>query len=291
MQLSAEAAARTAERLDLSIDIQFAEREYTTQVRQIYGIVRSLPRPAVVLVTPVQETALRSISEQTVETGIGWLWLSRSVGNEDELRARFPHLPIGLVTPDHGEAGRIQARQVRALLPNGGPILYVQGRMTNQSARLRAEAFREALGRGGPAIEIVGDLDGNWSPEAARSALARWMQMMAPTRLRPEAIVCQSDAMATGVIAGLKVLAETLGEPALVRVPVLGSDGLRAVGRHLVDVGQLAATILLPITTERAMQVVAAYLDSGEVPPPEIVLTPTGYPAEAALAERTRCTA
>jgi ABC-type sugar transport system substrate-binding protein len=291
MQLSAEAASRAADRLGVSLDIQFAEREFTTQVRQIYSAIRGIPRPSIVMVTPVQESALRTLSEQTVDSGIGWFWLSRSVGNEKELRARHPQLPICMITPDQREAGRIQARQVKALLERGGRLLYVQGRMTNQSARLRAEAFRETLARGGSGLELIGELDGNWSPDAAKQALDRWMQVMKPTRLRPDAVVCQSDAMATGILAGLKALAEATGEPALARIPVLGADGLRAIGRHMVDAGQLAATILLPITTERALQAAAAFFDNGELPPAEITLEPVPYPEEAVMVRRWRRTA
>jgi ABC-type sugar transport system substrate-binding protein len=287
MQLSAEAASQLAERLDISIDIQFAEGDFTTQVRHVYMAMRSVPRPAIVMVTPVREAALKTLSEQTIDAGIGWFWLSRSLGNEAELRQKYPALPICLVTPDQREAGRIQARQVRALLPGGGHILYVQGRMTNQSAGLRADAFRDALR--GSGVEIIGELDGNWSGPDAGQAVLRWMRVMRPTTLRPQAIVCQSDAMAVGLL-------ETLGAATaegldLGRLPILGADGLRAIGRHLVDAGQLAATILLPITTERALHLAAAFLDRGERPPAEVVLTPTPYPDEATLVRRWRRTA
>jgi ABC-type sugar transport system substrate-binding protein len=114
---------------------------------------------------------------------------------------------------------------------------------------------------------------------------------MRPTAVRPDVIVCQSDAMATGILEGLKSLAESVGEPNLVRVPVLGADGLRAIGRHMVDAGMLAATILLPITTERALQAAATYFDTGDLPPAEITLEPLPYPEEAVMVRRWRRTA
>ena len=287
MQLSAEAASRAADRLRLTLDIQFAESNFTTQVRQLYLATRAVPRPDVVLVTPVEEAALKTISEQTAAAGIGWFWMNRSVGNEKELRARFPELPIGLVSPDQKEAGRIQARQARALLSGPGRVLFVQGRMTNQSARLRADAFREDLKRY-PGLEIIGELDGNWSAEGAQQAVARWLDVMRPTPLRPDVVICQNDAMATGVLEALPAAAVRMEEPALAHLPVVGADGVKAVGRHMVDVGKLAATTLLPITADRGLQAVAAFLDSGERPPAEVILQPAAYPDEATMVRRWR---
>jgi ABC-type sugar transport system substrate-binding protein len=287
MQLSAEAASHAADRVGLSLDIQFAEGDFTTQVRQLYAVTRAVPRAESVLVTPVQESALKTLSEQTVAAGVGWFWLSRSIGNERELRERHPKVPVCLVTPDQREAGRIQARQARALIPGHGRVLYVQGRMTNQSARLRAEAFRETLLRS-TGLELIGELDGNWSPLAAQQAVTRWLQVMRPTALRPDVIVCQNDAMATGVLEALKAFAESTGDPQAARTPVIGSDGLRAIGRHLVDSGVLAATVLLPTAADRAVEAAAAFFATGERPPAEITLPPQPYPDEAAMVRRWR---
>jgi ABC-type sugar transport system substrate-binding protein len=291
MQLSAEAASRAAEKLGVPIDIQFAEGDFTIQVRQVYAAIRGASRPAILMVTPVQESALGTLSEQAVQAGVGWFWLSRSLGNEAALRDRYPQVPVCLVSPDQGEAGRIQARQLRALLPNGGHVLYVQGRMTNQSSKLRAEGFRGTVKRQATGIEIIGELDGNWSASDAQQAVTRWMRVMRPTSLRPQAIVCQSDAMATGVLDALKLLGAELGDPELLRLPVLGADGLRAIGRHMVDSGLLAATLLVPVTTERALLLADAFLQRGERPPAQVILTPEAYPDEATMIRRWRRTA
>ena len=290
MQLSAEAAAQAAERLDVDLDIQFAEGDFTTQVRQLYVVTRALPRPAIVMMTPVQESALGSLSEQTVASGIGWFWLNRSIGNERALRQQYPRVPVSLISPDQREAGRIQARQVKALLPSGGRILYMQGRMTNQSARLRADAFHDAVRRT-PGLEMIGDLDGNWAADAARQAISRWLDVMRPTPLRPDVIVCQNDAMASGVLEALKGFSQATGDAEVARTPVIGSDGLRAIGRHMVDAGALAATVLLPTATDRAVAAAAAFFESGELPPAEITLAPQAYPDEVTMIRRWRRTA
>ena len=282
MQLSAELASATAASTGVEVDVQFAEGDFTAQVRQVLSAMRALPRPRVILMMPIQESSLKAISEQATAAGIGWFWLSRSAGNHVELQQRYPGLPISFVTPDQREAGRIQGGQIRALLPKGGRVLWIHGRMSNQSTLVRTAGTREALAKA-EGIEIVGELDGNWSADDTTTAALRWLRTMWPTRLRPRVIACQSDVMASGALNALKVLSSELNDPSLLQVPLLGCDGLRSFGRRMVDEGIFAATTVLPTTTERAVRLAAAALDRGEMPPSEVVLEPQPYPDEATL--------
>jgi ABC-type sugar transport system substrate-binding protein len=168
------------------------------------------------------------------------------------------------------------------MLPRGGRVLHVLGRMSNQSARLRTEGFDEIL-RDSPSIEVVARLDGDWSADAARQAVSRWLSMVGARRRWPDAIVCQNDAMANGVAQGLRALESELGEPALSRLPVVGLDGLLSVGQALVDSGTLVATTVLPFTSDAALEAAALYIDTGELPPASIVLSPSAYPPPLVL--------
>jgi inositol transport system substrate-binding protein len=286
MRATADAAARVALSLGIAVDTVFAEGDFTVQVHQLYDAMRQGSGLSLLMVMPVEERALRTVSEQALQAGIGWFWLSRSVDNVAELRQRFPELPISLITPDHVESGRIQARQLRALLPRGGRVLHVLGRMSNQSARLRAQGFEELVSGTEPAIEVLAKLDGNWSPVAARSAVSHWLSVMRPTRHPPDAVVCQNDAMAKGVVEALRTLALETGDSELAALPVIGVDGLREVGRLLVDDGTLTATTLLPMTSDVAVRAAAAYILHGEMPPQRIVLEPKPYPAPSLIRPR-----
>jgi ABC-type sugar transport system substrate-binding protein len=241
-----------------------------------------------VLVLPVQETALKSLSETTVALGVGWVFLNRSAGNVRELREANAQVPSGLVSPDQREIGRVQARQLRRLFPQGAQILYVQGRVTTSSAEARAAGLREVLREPGPPIEIAATVDGNWTARDAEAALARWIQLMGPTHLRVDAVVCQSDFMAVGVLAALHAASGALEDGGLRSLPVLGCDGLGSVGRRLVDEGRLAATVVVPPTADRALDGVAAFYRHGTVMPEETRLPPRGYPEDAVLGRRER---
>ena len=71
--------------------------------------------------------------------------------------------------------------------------------------------------------------------------------------------------------------------PDWARVPFTGCDGLPEGGQRLVNVKQLAATIIAPSNSGPAIDLVARWLKTKEQPPPQVVLNPTSYPPEADL--------
>jgi len=290
-QMHAEAAAVAAERLGARLEVQFAGGDFSVQVRQIYESThREGDKPDVVLVMPVKEAALKSLSETTVSNGVGWVFLNRFAGTIEGLRQVNPRMLVSFVAPDQKHIGRIHARQARLLLPQGGSVLYIHGRITTSSAEARQAGFREALAMPGPPIDVVACLDGNWSSQDTQSVLTRWLQLMVPANLRVDAIVCQSDFMAAGALEALRLTAERLNNPTVARLPVLGCDGLTSVGKKLVDDGRLAATVVVPTSSDKAVElVVAAY--RGASLPAEVLLEPRAYPDDAALMRQHRQTA
>src|SRR3982751_4138081 len=80
-QLQANAAMETAARLGASVEVDYAQGDFSLQVRQIFKATRhDGPLPDVVMVMPVQESALKSLSETTVGLNIGWVYLNRCAG-------------------------------------------------------------------------------------------------------------------------------------------------------------------------------------------------------------------
>jgi len=290
-QMHAESAAVAAERLGARLEVQFAGGDFSVQVRQIYESThREGDKPDVVLVMPVKEAALRSLSETTVSAGVGWVFLNRLAGTIEGLRQVNPRMLVAFVAPDQKHIGRIHARQARLLLPQGGSVLYVHGRITTSSAEARQAGFREALAMPGPPIDVVACLDGNWNSQDTQSVLTRWLQLMVPAKLRLDAIVCQSDFMAAGALEALRATAERLNNPMVARLPVLGCDGLTSVGKKLVDDGRLAATVVVPTSSDKAVElVVAAY--RGASLPAEVLLEPRAYPDDVTLMRQHRQTA
>jgi ABC-type sugar transport system substrate-binding protein len=288
-QLQANVAMETAARLGASVEVDYAQGDFSLQVRQIFKATRhDGPLPDVVMVMPVQESALKSLSETTVGLNIGWVYLNRCAGNVPALRRVNPKVPSCLVTPDQKEIGRVHARQLRQVFPEGAHILYLQGRVTTSSSEARAAGLREGLAEPGPRIEIVSTIDGNWTATDARSSLTRWLHLMLPARLRIDAVVCQSDFMALGALEALRTMGETRGDGTLAGMPVIGCDGLATVGKRLVDEGRLTATVLVPTSADRAVESLVSFFRYGSTLPEEIRLTPHAYPDEGVLRGRVR---
>jgi hypothetical protein len=65
-------------------------------------------------------------------------------------------------------------------------------------------------------------------------------------------------------------------------------DGLDAVGKAMVDQGELAGTVVNPLTTGAAVELLAAWLDYGEPVTPEVVLRPRSYPELSILQSSDR---
>ena len=280
---SADDAMRAAQRHGIPITVEFAEAAVQRQLRQVRTATHAAEPPDAVLIMPVQEAAFTDLSVAAVDGGIGWFWLSRSNGAHSELRARAPRVPVCFITPDQVEAGRLQGRQLAALLGDGGHALYVRGRESNESAQRRGAGFREALVRAGTRIRIAASLEGHWSAADTAQTVADWLRKNVPAGQRVDAVACQSDLMATGAIQALREVAAALKDEKLGMVRVLGIDGLADAGRRMVDTGELAATVILPITTEKAVELAHEFRSKGALPPAEVVLAPRPYPDDATL--------
>lgn len=273
------AETRTAaQRRGFTLDVHFAENQAVQQIQQIYHELHAPEdqRPEAALVLPVHDNTLERVARSAAGAGVGWICLHRATGDLDAIRAEHPEVPISLVGPDQEEIGRLQGRKLIAFLKHGGRVLYIQGRTGNSSVPRRAAGLRESIR--GTGIEIGDTIDGNWNSSDAEQAVGRWLRLMIG-HVNLHGVVCQNDAMAVGVRRAIRQAAESLHRPDLLKLPVLGCDGLEDVGRKLVDQGELAATVVLPFSGGVAVDLFADAKASGQMPPREVVLKPHAYPS------------
>jgi ABC-type sugar transport system substrate-binding protein len=277
-RMQAADARAAAARAGLSVDIAFAENNAVLQIHQVFKHVHAPEgeRPLAIVVQSVTGEGLARVARNAVAAGIGWFILNRRVDYVDTLRGQRPDLPIGCVTPDQEEIGRIHARQVRALGPKDGLLLYLQGPPDTSAAQDRLRATREGLA-GAPFQWKV--LNGDWSEASGESTLASWLRLT--TSERPALVVAQNDAMAAG--ARRAALAH---DRSWASIPVLGCDGLPQGGQRLVDTGELAATVVMPATAGPAIDLVARWRRDGQLPAAEVVLAPRSFPPEEQLRRR-----
>ena len=77
------------------------------------------------------------------------------------------------VTSDHVEIGRLQGRQLAALLPKGGSVIYVQGPSENSAAKERTQGMQETK----PANIQATMLKAQWTEESALRAVRSWLKL------------------------------------------------------------------------------------------------------------------
>src|SRR5437867_5166208 len=117
MEQAAAAKAAAAE-LDVEVQIIYANDDAITQSTQLLKAIQAEPslRPSGILVEPVGATSFPQVAKTAAGTGIGWAILSRHAEYAIELR-KTARSPVFSVSADQVEVGRIQGRQVAALLP------------------------------------------------------------------------------------------------------------------------------------------------------------------------------
>jgi ABC-type sugar transport system substrate-binding protein len=279
-------ARRAAEAAGLMLETNFADNQITVQIRQIYSYINSDPssRAQAIIVMPVRDNSLNRVASDAAKAGMGWVCLHRRMDYIDELQQNFPDLPLATVGPDQIEIGRIQARQFRAILPEGGHALYVKGNLANSSAQMRLSGLLEGLD--GSNIDARDTLSGNWTTEDSERVVGGWLRMVLSGSSRLDLIGCQNDAMAVGARNALESVASYLRRPEIARIPVTGVDGLPNRGQKLVNDGMLAATIVVPSSGGVAVQLVARALQQKVRPQRELLLQSTSYPDETTLAVR-----
>src|SRR5262249_36453125 len=156
--------------------------------------------PTVILVCPVRDSALLSTAYAAARLGVGWVLLGRWSCYMADLREEFPRLPVFAVAADQVEIGRIQGRQFRALLPEGGDLLYIRGPLGISSAQRRFEGVQEALQ--GSSIHVSA-ISSDWTNDGGRRATKEWLQILRKGQISNFVVGAQNDAMAMGARSAL----------------------------------------------------------------------------------------
>jgi ABC-type sugar transport system substrate-binding protein len=273
-----EDCVATARRHNFSLRVFGAENDSDKQIAQIQACLRepSPLRPTVIFVWPVLEAALLPCAYAAARAGVGWVLLNRRTGYMNHLRDEFSKLPIFSVSADQREIGRIQGKQFRAMLPEGGEVLYLRGPLGTSSASGRFEGVQEVLSDS--SIEII-SIHSDWTTEGGASAVTEWLAVCGKREFPRFVIGAQNDAMAMGARQALQQAATARGRPPIAKIRISGCDGSPNYGCRLVGEGKLTATVVMPSPAGRAVTELATTLQSGQhKPAAEILITPSSFP-------------
>jgi ABC-type sugar transport system substrate-binding protein len=120
----AEAAKNAAARAGATLDVTFCGGDSIVQSQQLLDIVQSRLRSPQVngIVVQPAGTGLQQVARAAAAAGMGWVLLHKRVDYMAEIRMKNS-VPAFMLSSDHEEEGRIQARQVAALLPADNAVL------------------------------------------------------------------------------------------------------------------------------------------------------------------------
>ena len=282
-QIEQASSARAAGlKLGVEVEIIHAKNDGIVQSQQLLDRIQSStnPRPNAILFEPAGSTALPQVARAAVAAGIGWVVLNRDVDYIADLRRQF-QVPVFAITSDHEEIGRIQGRQLSALLPEGGLVLYVQGPSESSAAKQRHFGTLEAK------LESIQlrVLKAQWSESSAYKSVSSWLRLSTSRDNQIAAVCAQDDSMAIGA---RKAFEECFGQKReqWERIPFLGCDGLPKTGQEWVRSGLLAATVSIPPNASNAMELLIKAIQTGMQPPDRTFTPSRSIPEMEALQKR-----
>ena len=277
---SAEAAAR---KLGIELQVIYADNDAITQSTQLLKTIQAEEehRPDAIVFEPVGGTALPQVARAAASAGIGWAVLNRDASYIAELR-KSSKAPIFVVTSDHLEIGRIQGRQIAALLPHGGSILCIQGPAENSAAKDRTAGMQETK----PASVHTTLLRAQWTEESSQKAVRSWLKLTTSHKAAIDLIAAQDDSMAIGARKAFGELPDDAEKERWLSLPFLGCDGLPRTGQAWVKEGLLTATIFVPPNTGQAIEMFMDVLQRGKQPPERALTTAVSVPPLSDLRRR-----
>jgi ABC-type sugar transport system substrate-binding protein len=274
----AASATEAATRVGAKIQVVYADNDAVNQTQQLVKIIQDpIRRPTAILVEPVG-TGMAQVAKAAVAAGIGWGVLSRQTEYIPELR-RKNQAPVFSVTTDQEEVGRIQGKQLAALVTEGN-ILYIEGPSSSVSS-LRTTGMVSAK----PAAVVMKMLKGDWTERSAHHAVKSWLALSTSRQLHIRAVVCQNDAMAMGARKAFGDLTEKDREQWL-NTPFFGCDGVTRTGQEWVRRGFLTATVITPPTAGLALETLVKAIRTGAAPPENMPCAARSFPAPEELAKR-----
>lgn len=272
----AKAAEEAAKRHGASVKIVYADNDSITQSQQLLDVIqsRSVTRPDAILVEPVGGTGFPQVARAAAIAGIGWVVLNRDVDYLSDLR-KTQRVPVFGVTNDHEEIGRIQGRQIAALLPNGGSVLYIEGPSESLPSKQRTVGMYETK----PVDVQVKSIRAQWTEASANKSVSSWLRLSTSQQARFDVVAAQDDSMAIGARKAFHDMPEGPAREHWINLPYLGIDGMPKSGQAWVRSGMLAATVIGPPNAGQAIDMLIQAIQKGTIPPERTLTMPASFPA------------
>ncbi|HTT34109.1 MAG TPA: sugar ABC transporter substrate-binding protein [Methylomirabilota bacterium] len=276
------AAKAAANRLGVDLQVLNAQNDPILQSQQLLELVHaaSPKRLDGILLEPVSATGLPRVAEAAVAAGIGWVVSNAQVDYIAGLRKKTK-TPVFMVSQDHVEVGRIQARQMAAMLPQGGSVLYLRGPAANHLASKRTEGVESTK----PANVDVKSLKIPWTADSAYKVVCSWLSL---STVRPQDTQLIFSQNADFILGAKKAFQTNTNEPERSKwlaVPCAGI-GIPSQIRPLVDQKLLRAAVVTSVTLDTALEMLVKALNAGSQPPEQTFVDAHSYPSLEELSSK-----
>ena len=280
-QEQAAAAEKAARRLGVDVKIIHANNDAVAQSQQLLQYVQdsSVARPDAIMFEPAGGTAFPQVARAAAAAGIGWVVLNHEVDYIAELRRTFK-VPVFAITSNHEEIGKIQGQQFRALLPDGGSLLYIEGPANSSAAKERTVGMNQTR----PANIQVKTMRANWTEESAYRTVSSWLRLRTSQESHIDLVGAQDDSMAMGARKAFSQIAEP-ERARWMKIPITGCDGMPKTGQAWVRNGTLAATIFIRPNTDLAIEMLVETFKNGAALPERKITEPESVPSLGDLAK------
>lgn len=280
-RLHASVAQDAARRLGVDVQIMYSGNDAITQSEQLLNAIHAPgdAKPDGIICAPVG-TTLASVARRAVEAGVGWGVLNRECDYLGELR-RIASAPAFFVSTDQSEIGRIQGRQMAALLPYGGLILYVLGPAGSPIVKYRRSCMETTK----PANIQVRTLSGDWSQQSGYKAVTAWLELRTSHTTPVSVVAAQCDDMAMGARKAFEDNMVGAEKERWTNLPFIGVDGCPEAGQEWVRRGLLASTVINPPTAGPALEIMVRAIESKSQPPESTLIAPSSFPVVENLAK------
>lgn len=276
--LQEETAVAEAASLGLALEVVKAPGfDHLRVIRKRLGDSGAAPLDAVIVEPGALSSMELILKELKGRTGLVLLnaW---SPAVEEHAATWGSGLPIGTLSTDHAEIGRIQALQLNALLPDGWSVLCVTGSLRSSAAQQRLEALKAGLSGG---VTLHDTEAGDWTEDGGARAFESWYGLFRSRRFELHAIAAQSDELAVGARRAALAVTTPAHRDTLAGAKLLGADACPAYGRRLVDEGALAASVTAPANTGEALRGLQRFWQSGQPVALRAFTKPLPYPASS----------
>jgi ribose transport system substrate-binding protein len=278
----AAAAQQAANRLGVDIEILYADNDAIQQSQQLLQIIQSnSAHPDGIIFEPAGGTGFPQVARAAAAAGIGWVVMNRDVEYLTDLRRTYK-LPIFSISSDHEEIGRIQGKQVAAMLPKGGSVLLIQGPTESTAAKQRITGLYDAK----PVGVQVKVMKGNWTEAGAYKTVSSWLTLSTSLQAPVDVVASQNDAMAIGARKAFKEINDPAFREKFSNIPYIGIDGVRTTGQEWLKRGLLNATVVVPPNTDLAIQMLTHAIQTGILPPEKTLTVPRSLPSVEELAKK-----